>query len=124
MPLSTDEERRTHRLAYQQRLVLFCVVVFAFGVVSIRTEYQQQRLNSQQQQIEAANTRIADAQYRECLIRNESTANLNKVLDTIIVAVKTAPLTPAFSQQEKDRRIALYTNAKGRLADCGKDPTP
>lgn len=121
MPLSTDEERRHHLLAYRQRLVIFFVVVFAFGVVSIRTEVQQQRMNSQQRQITAANTRIADTQFRECLLRNESAENLNGILDAIISAVKTAP---GLSAAERERRIRAYEGAKSRTFDCGEDPTP
>lgn len=120
MPLSTDAERKG-RLAYRQRLVLFFAVVFAFSVVSIRTEVQQQRLNEQAHQIAQANARVADTQYRECLLRNESANNLNGILDAIITAVQTSK---GISEAEKNRRIGFYQHAKSRVFDCGKDPSP
>lgn len=129
MPITPVQDREGERsrrqtMAYRQRLVLFFVVVFAFGLVTVRTEIQQQRINDALHQSQIANSRVADNQYRECLIRNESTANLNKILDTIISAVRQAPLAPGFDEAERQRRIALYQNAKGALVDCGKDPTP
>lgn len=121
MPLSTDEERQQHKRGYHQRLVIFFVVVFAFGLISVRTEIQQHQTNVQQRQIAATNVRLADTQYRECLLRNESAKNLNGILDAIIVAVKT---TKGLPEAEKTKRIGYYQRAKSRFFDCGQDPTP
>jgi hypothetical protein len=121
MPLTSDRERALHNRAYHQRLVMFFVVVFAFSVVSIRTEFQNQRMNEQQHALEVTNLKIADTQYRECLTRNESARNLNRILDAIVSAVHTAP---GLSAAERERRIALYVSAKSNVFDCGKDPTP
>lgn len=121
--ITPPENKQTpHQLrAYRQRLVIFFVVVFAFGVVSIRTEIQQGRIDVQQQQIRENNFHIADTQHRECLLRNESAVNLNRILDVIISAVKTSP---GLTDAERLRRITLYQNAKSRIFDCGERPTP
>jgi hypothetical protein len=124
MPIVDTSDHRL--LAYRQRLVIFLVVVFMFAVVSIRTEIQQDAITSQQRtiasqshQLSVTNARLADTQYHECLIRNESARNLNKILDAIIVAVKT---TPGLSAAERTKRVALYSSAKSSIFDCGKDP--
>lgn len=119
-PLTTDDERRTHPGAYHQRLVIFFVVVFAFSLVSIRTEYQQHRINEQQRQITATNLHIAQSQYRECLARNTSARNINKILDALVVAVKTSPQLPA---TERQRRVLFYESVRSEVVDCGKDPS-
>ncbi len=87
-----------------QPLVLFLVVVFAFSVISIRSEIQQRSLERRVVQ--------------ECEIRNEATRKINNLIDIIITSIKTnTTLTAA----EKTSRLALYETAKGDLVNCSDE---
>ena len=100
-----ERRRRSDRRA----LVLFLLVVAVFVIQTTRIEVQQH-------QIEHTNARLAAQAYHDCQVRNESATDLNRVLDSIIKAVREAPdLTAA----EKAQRVAIYDGAKQGQVDCG-----
>lgn len=106
-------ERTVERRRGDSRmLVIFLVVVAAFIAQSVRIE-------AQQHSIEATNHQITRQAYRDCQVRNQSAADLNTVLDTITVSVRTNPL---LSAAEKAQRVATYQGAKQGIVNCGRRP--
>lgn len=91
-----------------QVLALAFFVVFAFVVLSVRTELQQRQIRSN-------SVRIAQTQYDQCQLRNQGTRRQNGLINAAIDAEKRKP-------KPDPKRIQDLTNFLGATPDCGSRP--
>lgn len=100
--------REGRGLTNTQVTAVFLFVVVAFLVLSIRSEFQQRRIDRNSHM-------IAVTQYEQCQLRNAGTRRQNMLIDSAIAAEKRKPKPDV-------KRIEDLTNFRGATPDCGPKP--
>jgi len=111
----TDNRGHQSTVTRFQLLAIFLLIVFAFGVVAVRTEVQQRQLTKVVHKADRNATLLAQAVYTQCTTQDASNARQAARIDIEIAAERRRP-------RPDPKRIEGLEKFRPNRLDCGRKP--